>query len=247
MPAISDLLHLEPREPPAQLLFIHLHAAGEQPLAMTPVAERFAGAFPHAVHLLPEGFDAYDLGGEGRQWFPVRGLDNGNCAARVAAMLPKLAALVTAAQHRYGISSASTALIGYAQGGIVALEAAQLEPPLVGRAVAIAARYATLPDRAPEATVLHLVHGKDDASVPARYAVEAATRLIALGGDVTADIVPGVGHEPHPELVDRAIGHMQTYLPRRLWAQALAAAPVRSTRVSSKELGCTLPERKTRH
>src|SRR6266542_594373 len=192
---VADLLHLPAREAPPQLLFIHLHAVGAQPLAM----------------------------------------------------VPKLAQLVIAAQHHFGVGSPSTALIGYSQGGIVALEAAQLEPPLAGRVVAIAARYARLPERAPAATVLHLAHGKDDSVVPARFAVEAATRLVALGGDVTADIVPGIGHAPHPELVDRAIGHMQTYLPRRVWAEALAAAPVHSTRVSSKQLASPIPDSKRRH
>ncbi len=244
---IDSLLRLPPREPPAQLLFVHLHGVGAQPLAMVPIAGRFSAAFPRAVHLLLEGFEPYDLGGEGRQWFSVRGIDEENRPARVAAVLPRLAALVNAAQHRYGIASASTALIGFSQGGIVALEAAQLEPPLAGRVAAIGARYATMPDHAPAATVLHLANGKEDTVVPARFAVEAATTLVSLGGDVTADIVPGIGHEPHPELVDRLIEHMQTYLPRRVWAQALAEAPVHSTRVSSKELGSPLPDSRTRH
>jgi phospholipase/carboxylesterase len=243
----GDWVHLPPREPPATLLFVHLHGVAAQPLAMAPIAERFSAAFPRAVHLLAEGFDPYDGGVEGRQWFSARGIDEDNRPARVAAALPKLVALVHAAQHRHGIDSASTALIGFSQGGVVALEAAQLDPPLVGRVVAIAARYATLPDHAPAATVIHIVHGKVDAVVPARFAVEAATRLVALGGDVTADIVPGIGHEPHPDLVDRAIGHMQTYVPRRLWAEAIAAAPVRSTRVSSKELGTPIGRSKARH
>ena len=96
---------------------------------------------------------------------------------------------------------------------------------LVGRVVAIAGRYARLPDAPPDA-VIHLVHGKEDAVVPARHSVEAATRLVALGGDVTADIVPGITHTPHPELVDRALGHLQTFLPRRVWAEAIAEAPL---------------------
>ncbi len=244
---IGGLLRLGPREQPPQLLFIHLHGVGAQPLAMAPVAERFAAAFPHAVHLLPDGFEPYDVGPEGRQWFSVRGIDDGNRPARVAAALPKLAELVAAAQHHFGIGSASTALIGFSQGGIVALEAAQLEPTLAGRVVAIAARYARLPDHAPSATVVHLAHGKFDTVVPARFTVEAATHLVSLGGDVTADIVPGIGHAPHAELVDRAIEHMRTYLPRRVWEEALAAAPVHSTRVSSKQLASPIHDSKTRH
>jgi phospholipase/carboxylesterase len=60
--------------------------------------------------------------------------------------------------------------------------------------------------------------------------------LVALGGDVTADIVPGIGHEPHPELIDRALGHLQTFLPRRVWAEAMAEAPLVATRADSRDL-----------
>ena len=88
--------------------------------------------------------------------------------------------------------------------------------------MAIGGRYATLPSAAPKA-VIHMVHGKDDATVPARHAVEAATRLLALGADVTADVVPGIAHAPHALLVERALGHLQTFLPRRIWAEALAS------------------------
>jgi phospholipase/carboxylesterase len=133
------------------------------------------------------------------------------------------------------VTPLATALVGFSQGGMLALAAAQAHSGLVGRVVAIAARYATLPDAAPDA-VIHLVHGKEDEVFPARHSFDAARRLVALGGDVTADIVPGIGHEPHPELIDRALGHLQTFLPRRVWAEAMAEAPLVATRADSRDL-----------
>jgi phospholipase/carboxylesterase len=153
----------------------------------------------------------------------------------VASSLPALVAFVHDAQRQFGVTPLATALVGFSQGAIVTLEVAQAHPDLVGRVVAIGGRYVTLPQASPKA-VIHMVHGKDDATVPARHAVEAATRLLALGADVTADVVPGIGHAPHPALVERALGHLQTFLPRRIWAEALASAPLLGTRADSRDL-----------
>lgn len=232
---LDTTLHLLPRDGQPEPLYVYLHGVGASALSMAQVADRFAQAYPLAAHLIPDGFRASDIAAEGRQWFSIRGITEANRPERVQAALPALVDFVRDAQAHFGVTPNATALVGFSQGAIVALEAAQACPGLVGRVVAIAGRYATLPEFAPEA-VIHLAHGKEDPVVPARYSVEAATRLVALGGDVTADIVPGIGHLPHPELVDRALGHLKTFLPRRLWAAALAEAPLISTRADSRDL-----------
>ena len=237
---LDATLHMLPREGAASPLFIYLHGVGGSALAMTQVADRFAQAYPQAAHLIPEGFDPSDVAPDGRQWFSIAGITEGNRPVRVAASLPRLVDFVRDAQAQLCVIPVATALIGFSQGGILALEAAQAHRGLVGRVVAIASRYAVTPGAPPDA-VIHLVHGKEDAVVPARYSVEAATRLVALGADVTADIVPGIGHTPHPELVGRALGHLQTFLPRRVWAEAMAEAPLMATRASSRDLDRPIP------
>jgi phospholipase/carboxylesterase len=234
---LDTTLHLAPRASPPSLLFVYLHGVGASALDLAPAAERLARAFPQAIHLLPDGFEPFDAGPEGRQWFSIRDVSEANRPARVDAAVERLAVWLAHAQRHFGIATASTLLVGFSQGAIVALGAAQRSPAVAGRVIAIAGRYATLPEKAPETTVVHLVHGKDDAVVPARHAVEAATRLVALGGDVTADVVPGIGHALHPDLLDLAVGHLQTFVPRRIWEEAMAATPVVSTRASSRDLG----------
>lgn len=44
-------------------------------------------------------------------------------------------------------------------------------------------------------------------------------RLKALGTDFTADVLPFIGHELHPELVDLAVQKLQQHIPARLWLQ----------------------------
>ena len=232
---LDATLHMLPRDGSASPLYIYLHGRGGTGLSMTPVADRFAQTYLGAAHLIPDGFDACDTAPEGRQWFSARGVTEENRRERVLAALPALIAFIRDAQSHFGVTPLATALVGFSQGAIMALEAVQEHRSLVGRVVAIAGRYARLPDAAPDA-VIHLVHGKEDAIVPARHSVEAATRLVALGGDVTADVVPGITHAPHPELVERALGHLQTFLPRRVWAEAMAEAPLMSTRADSRDL-----------
>lgn len=237
---LDQTLHLLPREGAPTPLYIYLHGAGATALAMTPVADRFAQIYPQAAHLIPDGFEPSDLAPEGRQWFSIRDIDEANRPGRVGAALPRLVAFIREAQAHFAMTPLATALVGFSQGGILALEAAQAHPGLVGRVVAIAARYASLPQVAPDA-VIHLVNGKEDGVVPARHGVDAATRLVALGADVTADIVPGIGHEAHPELVERALEHLQTFLPRRVWQEALAEAPLMATRADSRALAQPAP------
>jgi len=237
---LDATLHLLPRKGAATPLYIYLHGASSTPLAMTPVVERFVGAYPQAAHLIPEGFEIGEAEPQTRQWFSTIGINEVNRPGRIERALSPLSAFVREAQAHFGVTPEATALVGFSQGGILALGAAHACPGLVGRVVIIAGRYAALPESAPGA-VVHLVHGKEDTVVPARHSVEAATRLVALGGDVTADIVPGIGHEPHAELVDRALGHLKSFLPRRIWEAALAEAPLMATRADSRELSRPIP------
>lgn len=233
---LDATLHLLPREGNASPLYIYLHGRGSSGLAMAQVADRFALAYPQAAHLIPDRFERNDIAPDGREWLSARGVSDANRPDRVLAAVPALVAFIRDAQAHFGVTPLATALVGFSQGAVLALEAAQAHRALVGRVVAIAGRYARLPETAPDA-VIHLVHGKEDGVVPARHSVEAATRLVSLGGDVTADIVPGIAHTPHPELVARALGHLQTFLPRRVWEEAIAVAPLIATRADSRDLG----------
>jgi phospholipase/carboxylesterase len=221
-----------------ELLFLLFHGAGEQAQALAVLARRLAQEYPQAAVLCVEAPDAFDFaaGGEGHQWFSIEGLDDGNRAARVAAALPRFITTVRALQLRFAVTWQRTALAGFSQGATMALEAVQAEPELAGRVLGFCGRYATLPGHAPSDTCVHLLHGLDDHVVPHGPAVEAARRLVALGADVTADVLPHVGHELDPRLIERAIDQLRSFLPRRTWRAAFEEAPVVSRPASSREL-----------
>lgn len=202
-------------------LFILLHGVGGTPHTLASLIQALRTAFPASAILAPAGFERYDGGGNGRQWFSVRGVDDDNRAERVAQALPPLVDYVRAAQARFGLLQSDTALAGFSQGAIMALEAVQAHDGLAGRVLAFSGRYARLPKVPPQYTTIHLLHGADDRVMNVTYAQTAQAWLDSLHGDCTIDVANHVGHELHPALVQCAIERLQTCVPLRSWEAAL--------------------------
>jgi len=228
-----------PEQGAPDLLFLLFHGVGANAQNLAPLAQRLAREYPQAAVLAIDAPDAFDAApaGAGRQWFSIQGITEANRPARVAATLPRFVATVRALQQRFAIDWPRTALIGFSQGAIMALEAVQAEPALAGRVLAFSGRHATAPMHAPRDTCVHLLHGMDDRVVPPGPAIDSAERLVALGGDVTADVLPGIAHELHPRLVERAIEQLRSFLPKKAWREAIGEAPVLARAASSRELG----------
>jgi phospholipase/carboxylesterase len=207
----------------AEQLVLLFHGLGQTPQAMLPLGERLARQFPKAFIVSVAAAEPAD-GGAGYQWLSVRGLDESNRSARVNAALPAFLRAVAHWQAVSGLGPVATALIGFSQGAIMALEATHSETACAGRVVAIAGRFTALPERAAASTTLHLFHGKQDEVVPYRHTVEAVQHLLGIGGDATADVLPFVGHELVDDFVDLTIERLTGYVPKRLWDEALRAA-----------------------
>ncbi len=238
---VTSLARL-PDEGPIELLFLLLHGHGQGPQAMQALAIALAREYPQAAVLCLQAPAAAEgpsgrISATGFQYFSLFGLNDTNRAERIEAALPHFIAMVRDLQQRFGVSWERTALAGFSQGGIIALEAVQSEPQLAGRVLAFGSRHAKLPDHAPVDTTLHLLHGMGDKVIPVALVVEAAKQLVLLGADITADMLPDIGHELHPRLIDKAIEQLRTFLPRRLWREALSEAPLISRPASSRELG----------
>jgi phospholipase/carboxylesterase len=232
----SALAHL-PQSGPTELLYLLFHGVGQDASAMTPLAQRLAAEYPQAAIVClnaPEPFDGES--GRGGQWFSTVGLTEARRVVRVAAALPRFIAVVRAVQQQFHMDWERTALAGFSQGAVMSLEAVQAEPALAGRVLAFSGRHATPPEHAPLDTTVHLFHGMVDAVIPSGTVIDSAERLVALGGDVTADVLPHIGHELHPVLMEKAIEQLRTFLPKKVWRDAMSDAPVLPRVASSREL-----------
>ena len=203
-----------PAQGKTELLFLLFHGVGGQASAMAPMAAALRGQYPQAAVVslnAPDAFggtpDALESGGY--QWFSASGVTDMNRGDRVDAALPAFIARIRTWAAHFELDWPMVALAGFSQGAIMALEAVQAEANLVGRVIAVGSRYA---------------YGTADTVLPYRLVVDAANALVAEGADVTADVLPGIGHELHPKLVDKAMEQLRTFIPARLWREAVVAA-----------------------
>jgi phospholipase/carboxylesterase len=175
-------------------LFVFLHGCGATAQSMIPIALKFQARFPSAALVVPSGFDPEARGGVAQDWYPTRGLTPDNHGERVAAVLPDIEDLVRREQTHFGVPAGRTVLIGFSQGGTVALESVK-SPGLAAAVVAFSARFARLPGSGTHiASRIHLVHGEYDSVVSRVYAERAARVLLGLHVPVTLDIVQDLGH-----------------------------------------------------
>jgi phospholipase/carboxylesterase len=221
-----DLIIQQPVLPAAQL-FLLFHGVGANPQGMRPLALQLAARFPQSMVVCvasPEPFD-HAMGRSGAyQWFSVTGVTEVNRLGRVAQAMPGFEATVAHWQQVARVQAAATALVGFSQGAIMALESTKLAAPIAGRVLALGGRFAALPQQAPVGSVVvHLFHGQADPVMPFALAVQAARQLEALGCDVTADVLPDIGHEVHPAMVERLLERLSSHVPRHLWEGAEAA------------------------
>ena len=189
---------------PARHLFVFLHASGADARSMIPAAFKYQGRFPSAALVVPSGFSLYGKTSGSKQWFSTKNLSMENHMDRVSAILPRIEQLVRREQTNHLVPRERTVLIGYSQGGTVALEAVKAMPELAGAVVAYAARFARLPQAGTRMdSRIHLVHGGYDSVVSRVYAERAARALAGLRVPVTLDIIEDLGHALTHEAICR--------------------------------------------
>jgi phospholipase/carboxylesterase len=222
MPDLSLIIQ-EPADTAAQLILL-CHADGADAASLLPLGERLCETFPKATIVALQA-DMPAVTPQGFEWFATSDLTDANRVARVAQAAAALQATIGDWQERSGVPAVATALIGVSQGAELVLEASKLQPMLASRMVAIGGRFTTLPDVPPAVTTIHFLHGKLDALVPYSHSVIAAHHLRDMGCDITAEVVPFVGHELHPDLIELAITKLSTHIAHHLWTAAQEAAP----------------------
>jgi phospholipase/carboxylesterase len=181
-------------EQPTQLVLL-FHGVGSSAASLAPLGKAISEARPQAMVVSVEAPHPSTLG-SGREWFSVVGITEQNRPERIKKALPLFLDTLAHWQRASGVGSDGTALVGFSQGAILALESTQVEDAPVGaqRVIALAGRFAVAVRRVPQALRFNLIHGEQDTVVPASSSIAAARELQALGAEVTLDLLPGLGH-----------------------------------------------------
>lgn len=209
---MTDLVFQTTDTPPDRLVLV-LHGVGSSAADMAPIGRMLAAGLPGARVVVGDGFQPFDGGGSGRQWFSVVGVTPANRTARVDAALPPLLDWVEARRVEAGVAPEAVSLFGFSQGSIMSLAAAA-RGLAFGSLIAVAGRLVdpvrTAGVAAPRVLVLH---GDRDPVIPAAEGLEAAARLTAVGFNVTTRVSPGA-HGIAPDQVEAAIAFIaQTKTP----------------------------------
>ena len=220
---MSDSVIVARPEGQAHQLMLLFHGVGATAQDLVPLGRVLAEEFP-AAFIVSVAAPAPSGDGPGRQWFSVMDISEENRPARVEAALPAFDAAVAKWQAQAGVGRDAVALIGFSQGGIMALESTRDRPAIAGRVVAIAGRFAKLPEAPNPDTTLHLFHGKLDPVIPYGFTVEGAQHLVALGADITADVIPHLGHQINEDVAELLIERLRGHLPKRTWEAAMKSA-----------------------
>ncbi|KAF1044111.1 MAG: hypothetical protein GAK35_01899 [Herbaspirillum frisingense] len=184
-----------------------MHGVGSTPQSMTGVGAWFAQRDAQAMVVSVASPYPSDVSAAGLQWFSVRGVTEENRQERVDAAMALFLETVAHWQKQAGVTTAGTLIAGFSQGAIMALEASKLPQSPAATVVAIAGRYAQLPDIATSSNI-HLLHGGADGVMPAALAQAACERLQRLGVRVTLDVIPGVAHQPDAQMFSALERHL---------------------------------------
>lgn len=206
---------------PAQQLLLLFHGVGDNPVAMGELGRWFIPLFPDSLIVSIGGAEPCGPA-PGRQWFSVQGVTEENRQARVDAIMPVFVETIRYWQQQSGVGAKATALIGFSQGAIMSLESVKTHSGLASRVIAFNGRYASLPQTATTATTVHLIHGGEDRVIELSHAVAAQEALLRAGGDVTLDIVEGLGHAIDDRSMQFALDHLRFTVPKHYFDEALS-------------------------
>lgn len=229
----EPLIFLPAQSEPEQL-FVLLHGESAAPKQLLPLVRAIQGAFPLSVIAVPYG-PVYESA-SAYWWCEQAGPNSESDLRQTSLVVSGLAARVKEMQMKYGLVSEQTALAGFSQGAVIALEAGVAHPELAGRILAFSGRYTSFPVYVPKTTTLHFFHGASDSVAKVSKVKELLAHIAGLQGDATLDIASKIGHELHAVLINQAIYRLQTCVPLRSWAEALGELDMRTASPGTRTL-----------
>ena len=203
---------------PAQLC-VMLHGFGADGSDMIPAAQLLGQVFPRMFFAAPNAPEPCITDPEYFQWYsPLEGRERADL--RVQQLAPRLNRYIDSLLARFQLDDRALVILGFSQGGGVAIEAALQRPQacaaLLGFTTAVRNKQRLLapateqPSRAQPPTLL--VHGALDEVIPLVSLQRSAEHLRAAGLSVHTRVCANIGHTMNDEGVFVAADFLRAHL-----------------------------------
>lgn len=202
-------------EATSQVVFLHGYGADGEDLI--GLAEPLAQYLPDTRFFAPNAPERCVNNPMGWQWFPIPWLDGSDPDAAAAAAGRAFAMLDAWLDDllAQGIGPERTALVGFSQGTMMALQVALRRKVALAGVVGFSGRLLRPETLAAEIAArppVLLVHGDEDPMVPFASLAEAAAALEAAGVETRTHVSRGVGHGIAPDGLGIALGFLRERL-----------------------------------
>src|ERR1700730_13489459 len=193
---------LAPRSGPAQQLVVLLHGYGADGNDLIEIGRAWQQILPQAAFVSPHAPEPCGEAPVGRQWFALTFRDPNERWIGVNKAAPLRERFLEAELARHKLPPSALALVGFSQGTMMALHVglrrATAPAAIVGYSGLLVfppgqAADAVAPEISARPPVL-LVHGDQDALIPAQALFQATESWAALGIPVEWHLSQGVGH-----------------------------------------------------
>jgi phospholipase/carboxylesterase len=174
-------------------LIVTLHgygSNGEDLISLAPYWDRLLPDVQFSSPNAPAHVSGY---GEMYQWFAIESMDPIHLAQGAREAAPILEAFLEAEMARFGVTKAQTALVGFSQGTMMALQVGLASKESYAGIVGFSGALVGNPDIASEPPVL-LIHGDQDDVVPLAASQIAQQFLSAAGLDARLHVSPRAAH-----------------------------------------------------
>jgi len=202
----------------ASSLVIFLHGYGADGNDLIGLADPLGPHLPDTRFAAPDAPERCANNPMGFQWFPIPWLDGSSEAASALAAgraFAMLDAWLDATAGATGIPAERTALVGFSQGTMMALQVGLRRSAAFAGIVGFSGRLLA-PERLATEIVTRppvlLVHGDEDPMVPVASLAEAASALTAAGVETFTHVSRGTGHGIAPDGLSLALSFLHDRL-----------------------------------